>query len=254
MRLLNAVRWISMSREFSEMKTPLMFLAVLCGTTAWAQLPSRNTSLTLDAKSVSSGGTTSVKQGTAVGIPLPSTMTSAPTAETTQSHQSKTRVEVQMRNLGTTPAQARLEWYFVARSMQDGNSGHSGPEYVWDLGKRDVLVAAGSEDKEQLESVGLTETLAQRSTGQATSYQNGQYVTTMGSASVARSGAHPAGWIVRLMDGDQLLRIQASSSDLEAIGRDSTRLTRMVEGKPRAPMPMGSQGRPVQPPFFPPSR
>ena len=111
-----------------------------------------------------------------------------------------------MRNLGTSPTQARLEWYFIAHK----EGGRPGPAvYIWDSGKQDISVAPGAEDKETLESTALAQTLTQTSTGSATGFINGQLVTTTGSGGSNRSGAKPAGWIVRLMDGDQILRVQS---------------------------------------------
>ena len=44
--------------------------------------------------------------------------------------------------------------------------------------------------------------------------------------------AKPYGWIVRLIAGDRLLKVQASSSELEAIGRDANAITNLKNVRP----------------------
>ena len=215
-----------------DMKKSFAFLAVFSGAVmAWGQLPSRNTSLTLDAKSVSTGGATSSSHSggsvglTSNGVQLPF---SAPTSSSSDKHESKIRLHVETRNLGTAPAGARLEWYFVARRLNAGP--HS--EYIWDIGRRDVSVTPGGTDKEELESSALLQTTTRGSTAPTANYMNGQLYTSTGSGYTSREGSIPIGWIVRLMDGDQMLRVQASSSTLEAAARDQERLKKLFEWSP----------------------
>jgi hypothetical protein len=209
------------------MKKALFCVVLLSCMAVQAQLPSHKTSLTLDARSVSSGGGTSTARsgGSRTLNIIGGGQLSAATSSTTQTHESKIRLEVEMRNLGTTPAQARLEWYFIARKESSG--GHPGAVYIWDSGKRDISVVPGSSDQEALESTALTQMTVQASTAPTSGYINGQLVATTGSGYTRRSGSKPAGWIVRLMDGDQVLRVQASSGDLVSVAQDTARLTQL---------------------------
>ncbi len=143
------------------------------------------------------------------------------TFENVQTHESKSRVEVVVRNLSTVPAQARFDWFFVAREIP------SRREFVWDQGQRDVSMTPGSEQKETLESKPLAET-TRRKTEYTTQQNSLNPQQVQQQSSTEQSGGRPSGWIVRMWDGDHLLQVQASSSDLEAIGHDPVRLGKLT--------------------------
>jgi hypothetical protein len=201
-----------------------------CATT-WAQVPvpplvpqrspSGSSGLTFEARLVSSGGATKTEKGELANANMQK-------FESTQTHESKSRVELAVRNLSAVQAQARFDWFFVAREIP------SRREFVWDQGQRDMTVAAGGQQTETLESKPLMQTTSRKT--EYTKQQN-----TLGpqqmqqQSSTEQSGGRPSGWIVRMWDGDHLLQVQASSSDLEAVGRDPVRLGKLTGAPAGAP-------------------
>jgi len=207
------------------MKPLLVVITLLFGATVWAQVPlppvvphspnaKGNNGLTFEAKLVSSGGATKTEKG---GI----ANSSGQTFESMQTHESKSRVEVIVRNLSTVPAQPRVDWFFVAREIP------SRREYVWDQGQKDVSLAPGSEEKEMLESKPLAQTTRRKTEfSRPQNFPGSQQIQPQ--SSTEQSGGRPSGWIVRMWDGEQLLRVQASSSDLETVGRDPALLSKLT--------------------------
>jgi hypothetical protein len=180
-------------------------------------LPIVNSGLTFDAKSVSSGGRTKTLLDGNSGM-------SYANADNKQTHQSKIRLEVHMHNMGVAPANVRLEWFFVAKDV------NSKREYIWDNGQMDTALTGGADHLEMLESTNLTQTSEQQFSTQARTVLGQTQVTQISSAD--HSGGQPAGWIVRMWAGDQLVRVRGSSSNFEDIGRDQKQLQTMQLQKP----------------------
>ena len=207
------------------MKTvPVLILFLVCATAGAQVLPpsatpktsafSGNNGLTFEAKLISSGGSVKTDRGLASGATFQK-------LENTQTHESKSRVEVVVRNLGAAPAQAHFDWFFIARDVQ------SRREYVWDQGQRDVPLNAGAQKKELLESKPVTETTRQKTEYTQPSGAGPQQAQQQSSKD--QTGARPFGWIVRLVEGERVLQVQASSNDLESVGRDQARLSKLTQ-------------------------
>jgi hypothetical protein len=179
--------------------------------------PAANTGMTFEAKSIANGGGVKTDRGVASGATFQK-------LESTQTHENKSQVEVVARNLSTAPAQAHFDWFFVARDVQ------SRREYVWDQGQRDVPLAPGIEHRELLESAPVVETNRQKT--EYTKPTNSTGLQRMQQqSSMEESGGRPFGWIVRLWDGDHLVQVQASSNDLEIIGRNPPLMTKLLQGQ-----------------------
>jgi len=137
------------------------------------------------------------------------------------------RLEVRVRNFGTTPALAHLDCYFVASALPHGR------RYIWNEVARDVAVPASGELPEQIQSTELTQVTEQRfSSSVNMNPVTGGGPTVSQSASRTTTGAKPYGWIVRLTSGDRLLKVQASSSELETIGRDANAISNLKNVRP----------------------
>lgn len=183
-----------------------------------SQLPPASNGLSFDARLVANGGAAKTERGGPVG---PYT-----TAQSSQTRASKMSVEVRARNFSAVPAEAHLEWFFIAKDLQ------SKKPYVWDHSRREVSLAAGSEQKETAESTELYQATTQKSESRPVQGLIGQTPRYQQSSSKQEWGAKPYGWIVRLWSGDRLLKVQASSNDLEAMARDLDPLPKVPAAKP----------------------
>jgi hypothetical protein len=160
-------------------------------------------SLSFDARLVSNGGTARNDQ---TGPKAPYT-----TAQNKETRSSKMTVEIRARNFAAAPADAQLEWYFIARDLQ------SKKPYVWDQGTRELKLAAGSEQKETVESAELYQTTTKTSENHPLPAYIGQTPRYQASSSKQEWGAKPYGWIVRMRAGGRVVLVRASSNDLETM-------------------------------------
>lgn len=200
------------------MRIPAALVIGLFGVTAWGQSPGQLTgtqqrglagsSLSFEAKAVSTGATTKLHN-----TGQPAFNHESPTGEQTR----MIRLEVRVRNFGTTPAQAHLDCYFLATKLPRAK------RFIWDTVGRDVVVDAGAEKAETMESTQLT--TAQTFSGSTGFDASGNLSVSNTEDKVATSKVY--GWIVRLMSGDRVLKVQASSSELESIARDPAMIAKL---------------------------
>lgn len=191
---------------------------------------SGSSSLSFEAKSVSNGGATKVQNGGTTGL-------MGENLKSTQTHQSMIRLEVRVRNFGTAAGQGHLDCYFVATEFSHGK------RYIWNTVPRDVTVPPGGEKLELVESSQLTQVSERTYQSEVTTDVTGSYRFSE-SAANRTSGSKPYGWIVRLMSGDRVLKVQASSSELENIARDPSLIAKMQQEQPKAPRPLGATPSP----------
>lgn len=181
--------------------------------------------LNFEAKTVTSGGRSTVDRNS-----------SAFSAKETKTQESQPTIELNVRNVSHQPNAAQFEWYFVAKAVSGGTP------YVWDEGRREVQVPASGAQVETLESKPLTRETVRESHQEiekrTTITQHGfggtgmtstttRYVPTVNSRQ-EQTGSQPFGWIVRMFVGETLVKVQASSSQLEVVGRDETQLKALL--------------------------
>jgi hypothetical protein len=168
-----------------------------------SQLPKGISSLSFDVRGVASGGGTNAA---AANI--------SQSNSKTRVRESQTVLELKVRNLSAQPASAQFDWFFLAQSVGKGKA------YIWDKGTREIAVGAGSEVKENLESTDLVQTTTvttSRVWVTGTDSVPGHYQNVSRSS---KGGARAVGWIVRMFSDGKLVRIRASSSELEKMGYD----------------------------------
>jgi hypothetical protein len=178
-------------------------------------------SLNMEAAVMSSGGSSIAKTGLRLdpgGKPLGGGWTTAQQRDYSQKRNKESAIglDVQVRNVGRTADQAKLDWFFFARPVKDGDL------YIFDRGSKDITVDASSTLKVPLESKALhSSTVKQLHTTNGVNAL-GNHIPP--SASVQKRGSVVGGWIVRLIvDGDVAV-VRASSPSLEARGKNDDHL------------------------------
>lgn len=179
--------------------------------------------LSFDAHSTASGGSSEGGRNPAP-IQAGNNNNGNATASSTRTRRSHSALEIRLRNVASQADSARIEWYFVAK-----DEGSSSSIYVWDSGEREVSVPAVGQARELVKSTDLvssvTRTVTQTNVGTP---QNPQIRST---STDQKTGARPNGWIVRMFVDGQLARVQASSSTLEQLGRNTDQLKSFVRKK-----------------------
>ena len=203
----------------------LVTFLVVClslGQRGAAQLPSSH-GLSMDVAVTATGGATkssaSVKTDVG-GTPLGNGWVSAETDDYTQNRvkESGVSLAVQLRNFGRTPDKAKLEWYFVAKSVEARGNG-----YIFESGDHDVTLAASSSTSFSLKSAPVKSvTEKQLHTTDGVDPFTGAAVAP--TASVRKSGSNLSGWIVRLMVDGKPYQVRASSPSLEALAKNDSQL------------------------------
>ncbi len=186
-------------------------------------------SFSLEAKSVGSGGKAETKEtdnaeNASLTYHHNTTIPAAALVHTTTRNQENTEaLEVRIRNFSPHPDAAHCEWYFIAKSPEK-------QRFVWDHGVRDFQFMSNAESVMNLKSAPLTQTLTRETKiGVGTDPSTGGPVVSNRTGSVSRTGSHPYGWILRLMAGEQVLKVQASSEELRADGLDQERLDALMK-------------------------
>jgi len=200
--------------------TPAPFVSSLPprGSTSSGNLSSPGAiGLTFEAKTVANGG--GVTSATAAGSVAP---------VRTETRASHPVIEVDVHNFSNQPANAHLDWFFVA-------SGSNVGRYVWDQGDRDVAVLPAGAQTETLESRPVEQQTINETHIQTTvtTMNNGTTQITRNPISTQRrTGSQPVGWIVRMFVGGVLVKVQGSSAIFEQIGRDQAQLNALLKVKP----------------------
>lgn len=114
-------------------------------------------------------------------------------------------ISIFVKGMGKT-APATLEWYFIARDLNTGKA------WIFDSDKSDITL--DSAKPEQLEKT---------SRDIAASVQNYQALGVKDKA-----GSRIDGYIVRVMAKDKVVAVDASSRQLEMIGKDSAKLAELA--------------------------
>jgi len=200
--------------------TPAPFVSSLPprGSTSTGNLPSPGSiGLTFDAKTVANGG--GITGATTVPGPIAPVKT-----ETRASHPV---LEVNVHNFSNEPANAHLDWFFLANAYNVGR-------YVWDQGDRDVSVLAGGAQTETLESRPVEQHTINETHIETTVTRMTDGTTRISQKPVStqrHAGSQPVGWIVRMFVGGALVKVQASTAAFEQIGRDQAQLNALLKVK-----------------------
>ncbi|MCE9608973.1 MAG: hypothetical protein K8R23_01975 [Chthoniobacter sp.] len=184
----------------------------------WAQLPAAAPSpnedlkaLSFEVRSVGTGGGAETSRSTSTNA-----------TQEVRARNSVTSLELKVRNLRKTPVTGEFEYYFVANP--EGKSAN----YVWNQGKRTVTVGSVQEAKEIFTSSELVHTKTRSITASRPST-----TTKLTTYDESWIGARPAGWIVRLVSHGEVIRVVASSTEYERVGRDAALLGALVRQAPK---------------------
>lgn len=128
---------------------------------------------------------------------------------------SKTRVAsrelaITIRNMSAIPGKFTIEWYFV------GKPAGGTRRFLYDKGTRDVTLAPSAYEKITVESKDLTSNSVRDYYWYGYSY---------------KSGDRPDGWILRAKVGDEVVRVKASSPQLEQLEKNKAEFERFVGKK-----------------------
>lgn len=114
-------------------------------------------------------------------------------------------LSVFVKGMGKT-APATLEWYFIAKDLESKTS------YVFDSGMSDITLDSAKPTEIDITSKEL-----------ASSVQN--YVAL---GEKVQSGSKIDGYIVRVVAGDKVLTVDASSRQLEITGKNPAKMSQLV--------------------------
>jgi hypothetical protein len=121
---------------------------------------------------------------------------------------------ITVRNMsGTLPGEFEIEWYFV------GKRAGGTRRFLYDRGSRRIALKAGAFEKFVIESKEL----------------NSSKFHSASSGYTSHSGDKPDGWIVRAKTGDEVVRVKASSPQLEQLEKDREQFKRFIEDARQTP-------------------
>ena len=169
-------------------------------------------SVGLDVKLAASGGAAAAKSGVHNSGDT-STLTK------TQSIASEPVYNVEVRNFSQSADSLTLEWYVFAKSA---SSAHAQAR-VHDSGKESISIGGGKSASLTVKPKPIThETQDSLKTTTRNDSSKGTTSTSHGSRSV--KGDKPAGWMMRLIAGGELVAVKASEPSLEELGRHAEKL------------------------------
>jgi hypothetical protein len=127
---------------------------------------------------------------------------------------SKTKVAsrelaITIRNMSALPGQFSIEWYFV------GKPANGTRRFLYDKGEKQVTLTPSSFEKFSVESKDLTS----KAVRDSYYYYGYNY----------KSGDRPDGWIIRAKVGDDVVRVKASSPQLEQLEKNKEEFAKFVE-------------------------
>lgn len=123
---------------------------------------------------------------------------------------SQTTLELRARNLSANPSAAQFEYFFIAQNVNGGK------KYIASRGNKDIALEAGADTKEIFESAEIVQSTTTTSNRVfVPSSPGGNTGTYQMRSTQSKTGSRPSGWVVRMFADGKLIRIQASSSELE---------------------------------------
>jgi len=201
-------------------------LCILLGASLWAssafaQLPAASSvhhSISIDAKTVASGGSGSNKMN---GGLASSAGPSTSTASSAQNQNHQATLEITLRNFGKDPDTVKVEWYFVATPIAANSHRH---DCVFDQGFQDQALKPGETVTFTAQSKVLQSSIV-RSVTQTVTGNAGlgnQQIST--SSSVNQTGSKIKGWFVRAIADGQVLLTRGSDFNYEDIAKDDAKI------------------------------
>lgn len=172
----------------------LLLTILACPALSYSQAPAKSKSVTLMVTENSGSSTTTERWRNFHG-------TSSRTKSVTR------EISIMVRNMSAAPGEFELEWYFV------GKTSTGQKRLVYDKGSRPVILKPGAFEKFEVESKELSN-LRYRSGISGYSYQ---------------AGDKPDGWIIRAKVGDEVVRVKASSPQLEQLEKDPLQFEKFVQ-------------------------
>lgn len=143
------------------MKRSLLFstLLGLLGTFAASGQAPRPHSLSLDATATAAGGSTQLSQGKGGSKGSSSSRSTTQTLLTS----SKEAIQISVRNFGTVPDTAHVEWYFIAAPVVNApGKSLTEQQFAFDQGSRDISLAPGGTQVIPVESEEVTSKVLRR--------------------------------------------------------------------------------------------
>ncbi len=173
-----------------------LFTTFTCLATAvvtFAQAPTVSKSVTIDVADAGGDTSTTNKWRTYYGS---GARTQAVTRE----------LSLRVRNMSAAPGEFEIEWFFVGKETSGSK------QFLYDKGSRPLLLKPGAFETFAIESKELSNYRYH------SAYSNYRY----------KSGDKPAGWIVRAKVGDEVVRVKASSPQLEQLEKDKAQFDKFV--------------------------
>ena len=133
-------------------------------------------------------------------------------------------IEISVRNFGTVPDTAQVEWYFVAEPahLEPGKPA-ADQRFVFDKGSQSVSLAANGTTRIPVTSkevASVTTRKASFHTGKNHGMHNGGEKET---------GNVLSGWIVRVVAGGRVIDTRGSKQEMDDLARDNARLGSMAK-------------------------
>ena len=210
------------------MKTPsFLCLAMILGTVLTSSgqmptLPMHPHSLSLQVEPLSTGSVIDESVGTkdrSVSGEHANKKEAQMRTTRAQTSSSSVSIEISVRNFGTVPDTAQVEWYAVAEPahLQPGKPA-ADQRYVFDKGSQNVSLAAGGTTKIPVASKEITSETTRKA-----GFHTGKY-HGMHNGGEQETGDVLSGWIVRVVADGKVIDAKGSKQEMEDLAKDSARL------------------------------
>lgn len=203
----------------------LLLLAAPCAASA-------QHSFSVDATSLSAGGSTQAAAGTTASSRSTSTRSGTGFSHTlntsqTQTTTSRQALQINVRNFGPTPDVAHVEWYFLAApATPEPGKSTLDQEYAFDQGSKDVSLAGSGSQTFPAESIEITSSVKR---GNRTRMSRTGRISATGHAKTSQAtGDKLAGWVVRIVADGRTVSTKASSQSLEDIAKDEGKFQELI--------------------------
>ena len=136
-----------------------------------------------------------------------------------QTSKSSVSIEISVRNFGTVPDAAQVEWYFMAAPahLEPGKSAID-QTFVFDKGAQNVSLAANGTAR-----IPATSKEATVETTRKAGFHTGKF-HGVHNGGAQETGDVLSGWIVRVVADGKMIEARASRQELEDLARDHARL------------------------------
>ena len=229
---LMAVRWSAMP---PSRLLPIIAAMATLPVALYAQASPLKSSLSLDVRSVVSGATRGNAGSAYVAPndrsrPMPGRTLTTSAFSRTRTAASGATLEVQVRNLSRAPEPVLVEWYFFSRPV---NSRGNHPGKVHDHGSEQITALPMKPNTFEVSCRPIVRRTQEEVTTRMTQPLPGGYRSDI-AVSRSRTGEKMYGWIVRLVNGENVLALKASQPSLESLGRELETLRKIAPAEAAA--------------------